>query len=164
MGESMELVRIGKIVNTHGIKGELRILSDFEFKDKIFKKGIKVYIGKNKKEFTINSYRFHKIFDMVTFEGYNNINDVENLKGDFVYVNESDLNLNENEIIKSKLVGFDVIIDNKNIGRITEIFQTRANDVIRVEENILIPYVDEFIEKIDKQNEKIYVKNIRGLL
>ena len=47
------------------------------------------------------------------------------------------------------------IIDNKNIGRITEIFQTRANDVIRVEENILIPYVDEFIEKIDKQNEKI---------
>lgn len=164
MGESMELVRIGKIVNTHGIKGELRILSDFEFKDKIFKKGIKVYIGKNKKEFTINSYRFHKIFDMVTFEGYNNINDVENLKGDFVYVNESDLNLNENEIIKSKLVGFDVIIDNENIGRITEIFQTRANDVIRVEENILIPYVDEFIEKIDKQNEKIYVKNIRGLL
>lgn len=164
MGESMELVRIGKIVNTHGIKGELRILSDFEFKDKIFKKGIKVYIGKKKKEFTINSYRFHKIFDMVTFEGYNNINDVENLKGDFVYVNESDLNLNENEIIKSKLVGFDVIIDNKNIGRITEIFQTRANDVIRVEENILIPYVDEFIEKIDKQNEKIYVKNIRGLL
>ena len=42
----MELVRIGKIVNTHGIKGELRILSDFEFKDKVFKKGVKVYVGK----------------------------------------------------------------------------------------------------------------------
>ena len=57
----MELVRIGKIVNTHGIKGELRILSDFEFKDKVFKKGVKVYVGKKKKEFIINSYRFHKI-------------------------------------------------------------------------------------------------------
>ena len=45
----MELVRIGKIVNTHGIKGELRILSDFEFKDKVFKKGVKVYVGKRKK-------------------------------------------------------------------------------------------------------------------
>ena len=88
----MELVRIGKIVNTHGIKGELRILSDFEFKDKVFKKGVKVYVGKKKKEFIINSYRFHKIFDMVTFEGFNNINDVEYLKGDFVYVNEEDLN------------------------------------------------------------------------
>ena len=160
----MELVRIGKIVNTHGIKGELRILSDFEFKDKVFKKGVKVHVGKKKKEFIINSYRFHKIFDMVTFEGFNNINDVEYLKGDFVYVNEEDLNLKENEILKSKLIGFDVIIDNENIGKITEIFWAKANDVIRVNENILIPYVDEFIEKLDKENKKIYVKNVRGLL
>lgn len=160
----MELVRIGKIVNTHGIKGELRILSDFEFKDKVFKKGVKVYVGKKKKKFIINSYRFHKIFDMVTFEGFNNINDVEYLKGDFVYVNEEDLNLKENEILKSKLIGFDVIIDNKNVGKITEIFWAKANDVIRVNENILIPYVDEFIEKLDKENKKIYVKNVGGLL
>ena len=101
---------------------------------------------------------------MVTFEGFNNINDVEYLKGDFVYVNEEDLNLKENEILKSKLIGFDVIIDNENIGKITEIFWAKANDVIRVNENILIPYVDEFIEKLDKENKKIYVKNIRGLL
>ena len=75
-----------------------------------------------------------------------------------------DLNLKENEILKSKLIGFDVIIDNENIGKITEIFETKANDVIRVNENILIPYVDEFIEKLDKDNKKIYVKNVRGLL
>ena len=151
----MELVRIGKIVNTHGIKGELRILSNFEFKDKVFKKGVKVYVGKKKKEFIINSYRFHKIFDMVTFEGFNNINDVEYLKGDFVYVNEEDLNLKENEILKSKLIGFDVIIDNENIGKITEIFETKANDVIRVNENILIPYVDEFIEKLRSEERRV---------
>ena len=42
----MELVRIGKIVNTHGIKGELRILSNFEFNDKVLTKGVKVYGGK----------------------------------------------------------------------------------------------------------------------
>ena len=82
----------------------------------------------------------------------------------FVYVNEEDLNLKENEILKSKLIGFDVIIDNENIGKITEIFWAKANDVIRVNENILIPYVDEFIEKLDKENKKIYVKNVRGLL
>ena len=72
--------------------------------------------------------------------------------------------LKENEILKSKLIGFDVIIDNENIGKITEIFWAKANDVIRVNENILIPYVDEFIEKLDKDNKKIYVKNVRGLL
>ena len=55
-------------------------------------------------------------------------------------------------------------VDNKNVGKITEIFWAKANDVIRVNENILIPYVDEFIEKLDKENKKLYVKNVRGLL
>ena len=40
----MEYVKIGKIVNTHGIKGELRIRSDFEYKDRVFKKGFILYI------------------------------------------------------------------------------------------------------------------------
>ena len=44
----MEYVCIGKLVNTHGIKGEVRILSDFEFKNKVFVKGFKLYIGKDK--------------------------------------------------------------------------------------------------------------------
>ena len=70
----MKLIKIGKIVNTHGIKGELRILSKFPYKDKVFVKNMKVYIDKNNIE-VINTYRKHKNFDMVTFEGYNNINE-----------------------------------------------------------------------------------------
>ena len=87
----MEFINIGKIVNTHGIKGELRILSDFRHKDKVFKVGMKFYVGKEKEEFTVNSYRFHKIFDMVTFVGFNNINDVLYLKGKNVFINKEDL-------------------------------------------------------------------------
>ena len=60
----MKFINIGKIVNTHGIKGELRILSDFKYKDKVFKKGFKFYVGKDKEELIVNSYRYHKIFDM----------------------------------------------------------------------------------------------------
>ena len=75
----MNLVLIGKVVNTHGIKGELRLLSDFEFKSRIFKSNSKIYI--DNQEFIINSYRFHKIFDMITLNGYANINDVLFLKG-----------------------------------------------------------------------------------
>ena len=97
----MKYIRIGKIVNTHGIKGELRILSDFKHKDKVFKKDMKFYVGKNKTEFIVNSYRFHKVFDMVTFKGFNNINDVEYLKGDFVFVNEEDVVLDEGEFLAS---------------------------------------------------------------
>ena len=44
----MDYINIGKIVNTHGIKGELRILSDFKFKDRVFVTGFNFYIGKEK--------------------------------------------------------------------------------------------------------------------
>ena len=158
----MKYVRIGKIVNTHGIKGELRILSDFKYKDKVFKKDMKFYVGKNKDEFTINSYRFHKIFDMVTFVGFNNINDVEYLKGDYVFVNEEDIKLDDNEVLASTLIGYKVMIGDKDAGLVTEIIDTPANEVIKAD--VLIPYVKEFINKIDKDNKIIYVNDVRGLM
>lgn len=160
----MKFINIGKIVNTHGIKGEVRIISNFEFKNRIFIKGFKLYIGKKKEEYTINTYRVHKIYDMVLFDGITSINEIEKYKGDFVYINEDDLILNDDEVLKEKLIGYTAIIDNKEIGKITEIFNTGASDIIRVNKDILIPYVKEFIEKIDKDSSKIYIKNVRGLL
>ncbi len=160
----MEFIKVGKIVNTHGIKGELRILSNFRHKDKVFVKGMKVYVGKNKLEFTINSYRFHKIFDMVTFNGFNNINDVEYLKGEFVFINEDDLKLDNNEVYSEKLLGFKVIIGDKEVGTITEIIFSPANDVLRVNDKILVPYVKEFIKEIDLVNKTIYINSVGGLI
>ena len=61
----MKYVLIGKLVNTHGLKGEVRILSDFRYKDRVFIPNMKIYIGKEKKEETISTYRHHKIFEML---------------------------------------------------------------------------------------------------
>lgn len=154
----MKYINVGEYVNTHGLKGEIRILSNFRHKKNVFVKGMKIYIGKDKKEFTINTYRFHKIYDMVTFNDINNINEIEYLKGSQVFINEDDLIL-DNGIYSGKLIGFKVICDNKEIGIITEIIDTPANEVIRINDKILIPYVDEFIEKIDIDNKTIYVKS-----
>ena len=159
----MNFINVGKIVNTHALKGEMRILSNFRYKNKVFIKGMKLYVGKKKEEFTINTYRFHKIYDMVTFVGYNSINDVEYLKGLNVYINEDDLKL-DGEIYSGKLIGFNVYVDNKLVGTIEEIIQTPANEVLRVNKKILIPYVKEFIEKIDLDKKEIIVKNVGGLL
>lgn len=160
----MKFIKVGKIVNTHGIKGELRIISDFRYKDKVFVKNMKLYVGKNKKEFIINSYRFHKIYDMVTFIGFNNINDVEYLKGDFVFINEEDLKLDDGEILTEKLIDFDVFIGDNKVGKVTEILDTPANEVIRINKDILIPYVKEFIKEVDINNNTIYVNDIGGLI
>lgn len=158
----MEFIKIGRIVNTHGIKGELRILSDFRHKDKVFKKGMKFYVGKEKEEFTVNSYRFHKIFDMVTFEGFTNINEVLYLKGRDVFINKEDLVLDDGEVYIEDLIGYEVIIGEKTLGKVTGVmYNSKANDNLKVGD-VLIPYVKEFILKIE--DNKIYVKDIGGLL
>ena len=55
----MEYIKVGKLVNTHGIKGEIRILSDFDKKSLVFKSGVNLYIGEHKEKVTIESYRPH---------------------------------------------------------------------------------------------------------
>jgi 16S rRNA processing protein RimM len=156
----MKFINIGKIVNTHGIKGELRILSDFKYKDRVFKKDFKFYIGKDKEELIVNTYRHHKVFDMVTFNDLNDINLVLKYKGKEVYINEEDLDL-DGEIYIDNLIGYKVVVGDKDIGVVTDVMHMKANYILRVND-ILIPYVKEFILKIE--DNTIYVKDVGGLI
>ena len=129
-----EFIYIGKIVNTHGIKGEVRILSDFERKDKVFIKGMNIYIGKKKEKEIINSYRHHKNFEMITIIGYTDINQVLKYKGLNVYIKKSDLNLDNGEYLDSDLIGLDVIVDGLVKGKVTDIINLngKSSNVKRV--------------------------------
>lgn len=69
----MNYIYVGEVVNTHGIKGELRVISNFNYKDKVFVKGMLVYLGLRKQKMTIASYRKHKNFALITLEGINDI-------------------------------------------------------------------------------------------
>ena len=89
----MDYIYIGDIVNTHGIKGELRILSDFKYKDKIFIHDFKLYVGRSKELLTIDTYRKHKEYDMVKFYEVEDINDAIAYKGDKVYINRNDIKI-----------------------------------------------------------------------
>lgn len=160
----MKYLYIGKLVNTHGIKGEVRIISNFRHKDKVFVKGFKFYIGKDKKEYVVESYRHHKIFDMVVFKDNHDINLIEHLKGSFVYINKEDLKLDKNTFLAIDLIDFDVIIDDKKIGVIKEILDTPANEVLVLDNNVMIPYVKAFINSVDVKNKKIVVNNMKGLI
>lgn len=161
----MNLIKIGKIVNTHGIKGELRILSKFPYKDKVFINNMKIYIDKKDIEI-INTYRRHKNFDMITLKGYNNINEVLKYKGKYVYIDSSDIKLDNNKYLDEELIGLTVIYENVEKGIIKDIerydktvlFNIKSNN-----KNYLIPYNDNLIDKIDINNKKIYIKDIKGL-
>ena len=159
----MKYVYIGKIVNTHALKGEVRLISDFEFKDRVFKSGVTFYMGQFKTPEIVETYRPHKQFDMVKFVGIDYINDVVKYKGDSVYVDESILNLKDDEILDSEFTNMSVYIDDKLIGKIEEYRNDNGNKVIKLN-NKFIPYNSNFVTKIDKQNNIIYMHDIEVFL
>ena len=163
----MDKVYIGKIVSTHGIKGEVRILSDFKYKGRVLSKNFKIYIGKNKEEVIINSYRPHKQFDMITIEGITNINDVLKYKGKSVYINRSDLVLGDDEYLDEDLIGLDVIMNDKVVGKVSRIEKDRYQDKIVVNKGdifYLVPYVCDIISSINLKEGTITLQYIKGLL
>ena len=163
----MNYILIGKIVNTHGIKGELRIISDFPYKDRLFKNNFNIYIGKDKINEVINTYRHHKIFDMITLKNYNNINEVLKYKGSLVYINRLDLKLNDNEYLECDLLDFNIIINNNIIGKLSSFENHNNNKIIIVknqEKEILLPYNNNLIENINLDKKEITYKNIEGLI
>lgn len=164
-GNSMEKVFIGKVVSTHGIKGELRIMSDFPFIDKVFVVGNKLFIDNC--EYIIKSYRHHKNFEMVTLNDYKNINEVLFLLKKKVYFNKEDLNLDDSEILDEDLISFEVLTTDGKRGIIKEIFlSSSTNKIIRVlfEKEILIPMNSPMIKDISKEKKTILVEFIDGMI
>lgn len=159
----MEYVYIGKIVNTHALKGEVRIISNFEYKEKVFKKDFNLYIGQFKDKEVIETYRVHKQYDMVKFKGIDYINDVLKYKGMSVYALKSDLSLNDSELLESDFSNMKVWSNGKEVGIITEYRNDNGNKMIRVNDKF-IPYNKSFIEKIDKKNNIIYMHDIEVFL
>ncbi|WP_414046617.1 ribosome maturation factor RimM [Macrococcus equi] len=163
-------VNVGKIVNMHGVKGEVKILSASDFAEERFQPGKTLLIPFKEEtiELVIKSYRVHKNFHMVAFEGINNINDVEQYKGLDVFqeVDTTELPLEENEYYYSDIIGCEVYNDGQSIGKVTEIFETGANDVwvVKGEKEHLIPYIEDVVKEIDIDNKKIVIEAMEGLL
>ena len=152
---------IGKITNTHGIKGEVKILSDIKYKELVFKKNQELII--NNDTLIINTYRTHKNYDMITFVGINDINDVLKYKGKNVYAN---IEKKEDIMFKEDYIGMNIYTD-KKIGEVIDVVNNGAQNLLIIKYNnkkFYIPNVDLFIKKIDNKNKIIYINLIEGLL
>jgi 16S rRNA processing protein RimM len=156
----MEYLKIGKYVNTHGIKGEIRILSNFSRKDLVFIPKNIIYMGNEKKEYIIKSYRKHKQYDMIILYNVDNINEIESLKDSDIYIDKSMLNV---EYLLEDLTTYNAIID-ENKYNVIDIIENKKNKILVLEQNIMVPFIDEFIIKIDSNNRIIYIKNMEGLI
>lgn len=159
----MDYIYVGKYVNTHGLKGEIRIKSQFAYKNLIFQKGFTIYFGKDKKEAIIVTYRVHKGYDMVTLEGFNKIEDVLPYKGMNVYIKRNSIKIDG--YFDEDYIGLDVYT-NRYIGKVYSIQKGNYQDLLVIknkEKQFLVPKVAEFIEKISLAEQKIWIREIGGL-
>lgn len=159
----MEYVCIGKLVNTHGIKGEVKLLSNFEYKDKAFVVGINFYIGEDKEKVTVNSYRHHKVFDMVTFKEYNYINDVLKFKNKLVYVLKPDLALDNNLILDRDYIGMNAYYEGVLVGKVKDIIDNNGYKLMLIGTKY-VPFNKEFISSVSVTKNELILKNVEGLL
>lgn len=158
-----ELIYIGEIIGTFGIKGELKVFSESDFIDYRFRKGALVKIGskKEKLEFEITSMRIHKNNVLITINNWNDINLVEKYVGSKVYADAADEPpLLEEEYEADALIGLEVLDEkNNNIGVVKDFIEVPQGYIMEIDDGkqgILIPFVDEFI--IDVNDENIVVK------
>lgn len=156
---------VGKIVGTHGIKGELKVKSDTSF-DR-FKKGNILYIEKETK-IEINTSRIHKGMHLITINGLTNINDVLCFVNKDIYVPHDRSELEEGEFYYEDIIGLDCYNSKGElIGPIIDLQEVPQGLILEIEgkeKTILIPFVDEFVKEIDLENNKLFIEEIEGLL
>lgn len=166
------MLKIGKIVNTHGIKGEVKVKRITDFEER-FAVGNTIYVEKGQNEvepLTISHHRLHKNMDLLQFESYDNINDIEHIKGSDLYIKKEQLTaLNEGEYYYYEIIGCLVeTVDGELLGEIDHILAPGANDVWVVKsadrKEILIPYIDDIVKSVDVPAKKVIIDPMEGLL
>lgn len=164
---------VGKIVNTHGIKGEVRVVSRTDFAEDRYRVGNTLYLFRENQEplkLTIASHRVHKNFNLLTFEGYPNVNDVEPFRNGLLKITEDQLtDLDEDEFYFHEIIGCTVYTDQGvEVGPIHEILTPGANDVWVVKgprgKDVLIPYIEQIVKEVDIKSQKVIITPMEGLL
>ncbi|MBS5805657.1 MAG: 16S rRNA processing protein RimM [Firmicutes bacterium] len=158
-----EMIYIGKTVSTFGIKGELKVISDFEYCDKAYKVGNKVLI--NNIEHIISSIRYHKNYVLLKIDNLNNINDILKYVGFNIYIKRLDLNLSKDEFLYKDLINSEVVDeDDTKLGKIIEVVNG-INVLIKVKgtKEFYIPLIDNYVKRFDLDKKILYTKNAKEL-
>lgn len=166
-----KLFHVGKIINTHGVRGEVKVKRITDFEERFAVDNI-VYV-KEENHFTpliIESHRLHKGFDLLKFKELNHIQDVEKYKGRYLDIKASQqTDLEENEFYYHEIIGCKVYtLSNEQLGEIKEILAPGANDVWVLErpgkKDAYIPFIEPVVKRVDVVNKKVYIEPMEGLL
>ena len=165
-----DLLKVGVITSTHGIRGEVKVFPTTD-DAKRFKKLKNVILdnGKEKIDMEIASVKFFKNMVILKFKGIDDINDVEKYKKAELYVTrENAVPLKKDEYFIADLIGVEVTSDEgEALGVIDDVLQTGANDVYVIKkagcQDLLVPAIKACIKEVDIENQKMIVHLLAGL-
>ncbi len=166
-----ELLQVGAITSTHGIRGEVKVFPTTDDVNR-FKKLKEVVLDTGKEQITleIQGVKFFKQFVILKFKGIDNINDIEKYKRCPLYVTrENAVKLEKDEYFIADIVGSTVEDEDGNVlGTLKDVLVTGANDVYVVEnedgKELLFPAIKECVLNVDVKQAKITVHIMPGLL
>lgn len=166
-----DLLRVGVITSTHGIKGEVKVFPTTDDPSR-YRQLKQVFLdnGGTLLSLEIQGVKFFKKFVIVKFRGIDDINEVEKYKGkDLMILREDAVELEEGEYFISDLIGLKVMTDQGELlGELQDVIQTGANDVyeVRMEDGkeVLLPAIADCILDISLEKGTVLVHLLDGLL
>lgn len=163
------MIRTAKIINTRGLKGECKLYSYTDDPAHRFKPGRVLYLDEGKKHsLKVLRYSESKGFIYVFFQDVDSIEKAELLKGKSLYIPVEDLpEPEEDEFYYHELMDCEVFNEEKEyLGKVVDILETGPSLVLRVQsesENFLLPFVNQFVVEVDRQEKKMIIREMAGL-
>ena len=160
----MEIIEVGQIVNTHGIRGEVKLNP---WTDDLYDlTELNVFYDKDKNPLKVESSKVHKNVVIIKFSGINTMNDAEKMKGKTLYTEKTPLP--EGRYYIKDLIGLKAYENDVHLGELTDVFNTGANDIYEIKtpegKRIYLPVIEGVIGDVDLENKTIAVTIPDGLL
>lgn len=162
-----QYLEAGKIVTTHGIKGEIKIMPYTDYPELLCEFD-RLFLGKNHEEISIERSRVFKNMVIAKLEGYDTPEAAEKLRNKILYMHRDDLELDEDTYFIQDLIGIEVSDADSGFiyGKITDVMQTGANDVYVVQgkdREYLVPAIPEVVVTTDIDESTMTIRPLEGL-
>lgn len=163
-----QYLETGRIVGTHGVRGELKIEPWADSPEAVRKAG-RLYWDEGREPVAVKGLRVHKGFVLLTIEDVDTVEKADLFRGRTVYLNRDDVRLPAGKFFLEDLIGLKAVDGETGrvYGRLTKVFQTGANDVYQIEDeagkSYLFPAVAHMIKKIDAAGGVIELLPIPGI-
>lgn len=165
-----DLLKVGVITTTHGIRGEVKIFPTTDAERFLDLHYVMLDTGRDFRRLDIQNVKFFKNLVIMKFKGIDNINDIEMYKQRELWVpREEAQELEEDEYYIGDLIGMEVLLeDGSKFGELKDVMETGANDVYIVEtkegEEVLLPAIKDCILDVDVENNTMTVHLMKGLI